>query len=55
MADNEWERPKSPPPPLFLGRKERNLVKQVNDELIEKAFVFLRYFLDLCKFLRCMY
>jgi len=37
MADNEWERPKNPPPPLFLGRKERNLVKQVNDELIEKV------------------
>jgi hypothetical protein len=37
MADNEWERPKSPPPPLFLGEKERNLVKQVNDELIEKV------------------
>ena len=37
MADNEWERPKNPPPPLFLGKKERNLVKQVNDELIEKV------------------
>ena len=34
---NEWERPKSPPPPLFLGKKERDLVKQVNDELIEKV------------------
>jgi hypothetical protein len=32
---NEWKRPDSPPPPLFLGEKERNLVKQVNDELIE--------------------
>lgn len=36
MSD-EWERPKSPPPPLFLGKKERDLVKQVNDELIEKV------------------
>ena len=36
MAD-EWKRPKSPPPPLFLGKKERDLVKQVNDELIEKV------------------
>ena len=36
MSDNEWERPEAPPPPLFLGDKERNLVKQVNDELIEK-------------------
>ena len=26
-----------PPPPLFLGQKERNLVKQVNDELIERV------------------
>tara|TARA_B100001123_G_scaffold74689_5_gene84301 strand:+ start:23437 stop:23925 length:489 start_codon:yes stop_codon:yes gene_type:complete len=34
---NEWKRPKQPPPPLFLGEKERNLVKQVNDELIEKV------------------
>jgi hypothetical protein len=36
MAD-EWNRPKAPPPPLFLGKKERDLVKQVNDELIEKV------------------
>jgi len=25
----------APPPPLFLGQKERNLVKQINDEIIE--------------------
>ena len=37
MADNEWDRKKNPPPPLFFGEKERNLVKQVNDELIEKV------------------
>ena len=37
MSDNEWSRPASPPPPLFLGEKERNLVKQVNDELIERV------------------
>ena len=36
MAD-EWKRPDAPPPPLFLGKKERDLVKQVNDELIEKV------------------
>ena len=36
MSD-EWKRPDSPPPPLFLGKKERDLVKQVNDELIEKV------------------
>lgn len=34
---NKWDRPKNPPPPLFLGKKERDLVKQVNDELIEKV------------------
>ena len=33
---NKWDRPENPPPPLFLGKKERDLVKQVNDELIEK-------------------
>ena len=37
MADNKWNRPGSPPPPLFLGQKERDLVKQINDELIEKV------------------
>ena len=37
MADNEWKKPAAPPPPLFFGKKERNLVKQVNDELIEKV------------------
>ena len=36
MAD-EWKRPAAPPPPLFVGKKERDLVKQVNDELIEKV------------------
>ena len=37
MADNKWSQPSNPPPPLFLGEKERNLVKQVNDELIERV------------------
>ncbi len=37
MSDNEWYRPTAPPPPLFLGKKERDLVKQVNDELVEKV------------------
>jgi hypothetical protein len=27
----------SPPGPMFLGKKERDLVKQVNDEIIEKV------------------
>ena len=34
---NEWNPPPAPPPPLFLGKKERDLVKQVNDELIERV------------------
>jgi len=34
---NKWTQPNSPPPPLFLGKKERDLVKQVNDELIERV------------------
>lgn len=29
--------PSTVPPPLFLGEKERDLVKQVNDELIERV------------------
>lgn len=37
MADNKWEQPAAPPPPLFVGKKERDLVKQVNDELIERV------------------
>jgi|TARA_Y100000296_G_C5040678_1_gene189705 hypothetical protein len=39
MADesNKWDRPDNPPPPLFFNTKERNLVKQVNDELIERV------------------
>jgi len=38
MADdfnNKWTQPADPPAPLFFGKKERDLVKQVNDELIE--------------------
>jgi len=34
---SKWEQPSNPPPPLFIGQKERNLVKQVNDELIERV------------------
>mgnify|MGYP005814622947 FL=1 len=37
MATNEWNQPDAPPPPMFLGKKERDLVKQVNDELIERV------------------
>ena len=34
---NKWSQPDAPPPPLFTGAKERDLVKQVNDELIERV------------------
>ncbi len=37
MAQNKWVEPTTAPPPLFLGNKERDLVKQVNDELIERV------------------
>jgi len=37
MADNKWTQPEQAPPPLFTGKKERDLVKQVNDELIERV------------------
>jgi len=35
--ENKWVQPTAPPPPMFLGKKERDLVKQVNDELIERV------------------
>ena len=35
--DITWTQPTNPPPPMFLGAAERNLVKQVNDELIERV------------------
>jgi hypothetical protein len=35
--DTTWTQPTNPPPPMFLGAAERNLVKQVNDELIERV------------------
>ena len=34
---SKWEQPEQPPPPMFFGEKERNLVKQVNDEIIERV------------------
>lgn len=35
--DNKWSQPDSPPPPLFTGQKEKDFVKQVNDEVIERV------------------
>lgn len=39
MADpkNKWNQPAAPPAPMFFGKKERDLVKQVNDELSERV------------------
>ena len=39
MADpkNKWTRPSAPPAPMFFGKKERDLVKQINDELAERV------------------
>lgn len=39
MSDkpNKWDKPDSPPPQLFTGKKERDLVKGVNDELTERV------------------
>tara|TARA_R110000824_G_scaffold89809_1_gene219876 strand:+ start:1226 stop:1705 length:480 start_codon:yes stop_codon:yes gene_type:complete len=33
----KFTRPDTPPPPLFVGDKERKLVRQVNTELIENV------------------
>lgn len=35
--DNKWSQPSSPPPPLFTGKKEKDFVKQINDEVIERV------------------
>ncbi len=37
MSDNKWNQPDAPPPPLFTGKKERDLVKQINDEVTERV------------------
>ena len=34
---SEWERPTQPPSPMFFGEKEKDFVKQVNDEIIERV------------------
>ena len=36
-GDNKWKKPSAPPPPMFFGKKERDLVKQVNDEVAERV------------------
>ena len=34
---DKWEQPEAPPPPLFTNKKEKDFVKQINDELIERV------------------
>jgi hypothetical protein len=34
---NKWQQPINPPPPLFTEKKERDLVKKINDEIIERV------------------
>jgi hypothetical protein len=34
---SKWERPEAPPSPLFFNQRERDFVKQVNDEVIERV------------------
>lgn len=45
----KFTRPPAPPPPLFVGDKERKLVRQVNTELIENVIgqVIAYYAIDL--------
>lgn len=47
--DNPFQRQPAPPPPMFLGEKERNIVKQINDELLERVIgqQILYYAIDL--------
>ena len=35
--NDKWTQPAAPPPPMFFGKKERDLVKQDNDELAERV------------------
>jgi len=35
--EDKWKQPDAPPPPLFVGKKERDFVKQVGDELLERV------------------
>lgn len=37
MSDDKWSRPAQPPAPLFTGKKERDLVKHINDEIQERV------------------
>lgn len=35
--DDKWNKPNNPPAPLFFNQPERNFVKQVNDEVVERV------------------
>lgn len=36
-SDDKWKRQNNPPAPLFFNQPERDFVKQVNDEIIERV------------------
>lgn len=48
MSDDKWSRPAAPPAPLFTGRKEKDFVKHINDEIQERIIgqTFLYYSID---------
>lgn len=48
-TENKVEQIESPPPPLFTGKKERDLIKQINDEVIERMIgqVIIYYPIDI--------
>jgi len=35
--DNKWKQPDNAPPPMFTGDREKDFVKQINDEVIERV------------------
>ena len=34
---DKWEQPAAPPGPVFFNKKERDFVKQVTDEVVERV------------------
>lgn len=46
---NEFSLPPNPPPPLFLGEKEKALVKALNDEITDRILnqVIIYFAIDL--------
>jgi len=34
---DNWSQPAAPPPPLFVGKKEKDLIKQISNEVVERV------------------